>query len=637
MQSHRPRQIILKFLRSAPLRVVLIVPFALQTIAAVGVVGYLSFHNGQRAINGLADQLLGEVSRRIHQNLQTYLATPSAINQTNHNLLNQRLLTLDNLAPWELHLLQQVKIYHPAILYIGVGNTKGEYRSGEQLDDATLRLNFADDATGFRSYWVSPSGKRQSLDASFPAFRLRQRTEYQSIAKALKPIWTPIFTSLLQPTLLIARADPIVNAQNRFEGFVIASFRLDSIGRFLDQLTIGKTGQAFVIDRQGRLLATSTGEIPFRDRGHIRELIPATDSQNVLTQATAKYLEQSGSIAKGATTLQSFRLKINQEPQHLAVLPFRDEYGLDWFIVVVIPESDFMAQIHANNQITLLLCLGSAAIAIGLGIFSARWITRPLLELNVAAKKIMQGDWHQQIAVSRQDEVGELAHSFNQMLQQLQQSFAAMENLNQELSASKDQLARYNRSLETQIAERTEALEQANRELERLATTDSLTQVANRRRFDDYLQQQWSHTSRSQSPLSLILCDVDYFKRYNDHYGHQLGDECLKQVAQAIRDALQRSTDLAARYGGEEFGIILPYSDLNGAMLVAEAIQTKIQELQCPHSRSEVSSYITVSMGIASLTPERSLSPKTLLKAADAALYQAKTQGRNRYAIGQVD
>jgi len=636
MQPKRFSHIPAKLLGKVPLRAVLVIPFVVQVITAVGVVGYLSFQNGQRATHSLADQLLLETGYRIHQNLHSYLATPSAINRTNHNLIKLRILNLQNLDQWNQYLLEQVQIYHPTILYIGVGNTQGEYRSGEQLDDLSLRSNIANDSVGFRSYEVNKAGQRLGLKSTIPAFRLHQRQEYQSIAQAPKAIWTPVFTSLLQPTLLIARADPIFSPQQKFQGFTIASFRLDSIGRFLNGLTIGKAGQAFVIDRQGRLLATSTKEFPFRDHQTSRELIQATDSTTPLIRATAQYLQQTNVFAQKLNSPQQFEIDIERQHHHFVVLPFRDDYGLDWFIVVVIPESDFMTQIHANNQTTLLLCIGSAVIAIGLGILAARWVTQPLLELNAAAKKIAKGDWSQEITVHRHDEVGELAHSFNQMAQQLQYSFAEMETLNQALTSSKDQLATYNRSLEVQIHERTEALERANRELERLATTDSLTQLANRRRFDEYLSQEWNHALRSQTHLSLILCDVDYFKRYNDYYGHQTGDECLKGVAQAIRQALQRSTDLAAQYGGEEFGIILPYSDVVGATLVAQSIQRQVQQLKCLHARSEVSQHITVSLGIASVIPHLLLSPNDLLAAADLALYEAKTQGRDRYCVQQI-
>lgn len=172
-------------------------------------------------------------------------------------------------------------------------------------------------------------------------------------------------------------------------------------------------------------------------------------------------------------------------------------------------------------------------------------------------------------------------------------------------------------------------LEQANQELKRLATSDGLTHVANRRHFDEYLNQEWQRMQREQAPLSLILCDIDFFKAFNDTYGHQMGDECLRQVAAQLQAAARRSIDLAARYGGEEFALILPNTDMEGAIQVAQDIQTSIQDLAIPHRKSHVGEIVTVSMGVATTIPVPFVAPQMLIEAADRALYAAKDYGRN--------
>ncbi|MGL5063094.1 MAG: sensor domain-containing diguanylate cyclase [Microcoleus sp.] len=186
-------------------------------------------------------------------------------------------------------------------------------------------------------------------------------------------------------------------------------------------------------------------------------------------------------------------------------------------------------------------------------------------------------------------------------------------------------------------AELYEQLQAANQKLELLASLDELTQLANRRRFDQYLEMQWRSQAREQTPLSLILCDIDSFKSYNDTYGHPGGDKCLRQVAGAIAEAVKRPSDLAARYGGEEFAIILPNTKINGALQVAEQIQAKIAALQVPHAASVVSQYVTVSLGVASMVPTSDLGIEILIAAADRALYQAKAQGRDRIQVYQQD
>lgn len=173
-------------------------------------------------------------------------------------------------------------------------------------------------------------------------------------------------------------------------------------------------------------------------------------------------------------------------------------------------------------------------------------------------------------------------------------------------------------------------LHQLNQELQSLASLDELTRIANRRCFDKYLEREWLRLAREQAPLSLILCDIDYFKLYNDSYGHQVGDECLQRVAQAIKSALQRSTDLVARYGGEEFVVILPHTTVDGAIHVAEKIRAAVKAMDIVHVQSSVSKYVTLSLGAACVVPECDSSPSILIVTADRALYQAKAQGRDR-------
>lgn len=171
-------------------------------------------------------------------------------------------------------------------------------------------------------------------------------------------------------------------------------------------------------------------------------------------------------------------------------------------------------------------------------------------------------------------------------------------------------------------------LSQANLKLQQLSAVDGLTQVANRYRFDTYLQEQWNRLLRSQDLLSLILCDVDFFKQYNDLYGHQQGDKCLQMVAGAIKEALKRPDDLVARYGGEEFAVILPNTSLKGTLTIAERIRDTVKALEIPHLGSN-HQIVTLSLGIASIIPQVSLSPQALIQEADQALYIAKAKGRD--------
>ncbi|MEH1919251.1 PAS domain S-box protein [Nostoc sp.] len=177
----------------------------------------------------------------------------------------------------------------------------------------------------------------------------------------------------------------------------------------------------------------------------------------------------------------------------------------------------------------------------------------------------------------------------------------------------------------------------ANEELQRLATLDGLTQIANRRRFDEYLESEWQRLKREQLSLSLILLDVDFFKLYNDTYGHLGGDDCLRQLASALKNIVKRPADLVARYGGEEFTIILPNTEIQGAIYVAQTIGQAVRDLAIPHAQSRVCDRVTVSLGVVSIVPNSEISPPDLINAADKALYVAKQQGRDRvHAVSVV-
>jgi len=178
-------------------------------------------------------------------------------------------------------------------------------------------------------------------------------------------------------------------------------------------------------------------------------------------------------------------------------------------------------------------------------------------------------------------------------------------------------------------------LEQSNAELKKLSCLDGLTGIANRRRLDEFLRLECLRSARDGSPMSLILIDIDFFKPYNDHYGHLAGDECLRRVARGLDEAVQRASDLIARYGGEEFAVVLPNTDLNGAKRIASELCEKIRSLAIPHEYSQAADIVTISMGVVSRVACENLSPADLINLADAALYEAKESGRNRYIVAE--
>jgi adenylate cyclase len=425
------------FLPRPGIRAVVIVPFVLQILTAVGLVGYFSFRNGQRAVSDLSTQLRSEVSDRIHLYINNFVSLPPRINQASEEVVSRRMLNLSSLDQVEQYIMLQMKL-HPAVSYIAYGNPEGKLRGGERKANGTMTLDHSDDPkkADYRTYELTGKGDRRLLEILPQPYDARIRPWYQAAIAARKPVWGSVYLWVNTQELSVPAVHPVYQ-NGKLQGVFSTEFLLSNISQFLHTLKIGKTGKTFVIERSGLLIASSTDEKPFRlaADGKTQERLNVRDSQDALTHATAQYLiTKFGSFDK-IQTRQQLDFNFQGAPQLVQVQPFTDGKGLDWLTVVVIPEADFMEQIHSNTRSTIWLCLGAATLATVLGIYTSRWITKPILRLSQASQAIAEGDLEQRVTVDRQDELGILALSFNKMAAQLKSSFEELEVRVQERTA----------------------------------------------------------------------------------------------------------------------------------------------------------------------------------------------------------
>ncbi|MBE9102114.1 PAS domain S-box protein [filamentous cyanobacterium LEGE 07170] len=415
-----------------PLRVIFIVTVISQLIAAVGLVGYLSFRNGQKAVSDLASQLRRELSARIERELQGYFAIPHDINRLNADAFARGDLDVIGGTRGESQLYQQI-VVSPTIAFVYCGSEQsGEFFGVlRSPDDGSVVVSYGNAANQYlRNYYrLDVSGNRTFLlwQADTP-FDARTRPWYRQAAASERAIWTDIYIAFTTGLPNITAALPVYDRSGRRLLGVCATDVVlpEEFRSFLRNLEIGQNGQAFLIDRDGDLISTSTDEPLMIGNGEDAQPLPAHESSNELVRESAQYLlSQFGSFdsIRGA---QQLDFKQSGQRQFLQVVPFRDRYGLDWLIVVVVPETDFMAQIHANNRNTLLLCLITAGVAIAIGILTARWITRPILKISQAADRLAKGDQVESISPSPVTELDTLASSFNRMTGQLKSSFDAL-------------------------------------------------------------------------------------------------------------------------------------------------------------------------------------------------------------------
>ena len=423
-----------------PLRTVLIVPFVLQIVGAVGLVGYLSFMNGQKAVNDLATRLRGEISDRIDQHLDTYFATPHQINQINRDAIDLGLLSLSDFQSTGRYFWKQMKVFD--VGYICYGNTKGEYIGVERLENGSLLINEVSQSNPGKLYIYETDhqGNRTKLQG---VKNWNPHTEewYTDAVKAGKPIWSQIYPWEDKPDIIsISASYPIYNQKKKIVGVLSIDHLLSQISSYLSNLKVSKSGKTFILERNGLLVASSTSERPFKVVNGEAKRVKASESKDPLIRLTTEYLTRHFSNLTQIDRSQQLNFQIAGQRQFIQVTPWRDQLGLDWLIVVVVPEADFMAQINANTHTTIALCLAALVVAIIFCILTARWVTRPILRLNAAAKALAQGQWEQLVEVERSDELGELAQSFGTMSGQLKQLFTTLEANNAEMKTLNEAL-----------------------------------------------------------------------------------------------------------------------------------------------------------------------------------------------------
>jgi HAMP domain-containing protein len=416
---------IIRFFGRIPLRFILITPFVMIILATAGLIGYLSFRNSQRAVNDLAAQLHSETASRINQQLDAYLQTPLLSNNLNLDAIRLKQLNVDDQDALKLHFLAQMQRF-PAIVALTYAAEDRLYSAITWRDSygVDLGVAFVSAATdnAIEGYAVTPQGDIGEPVLSIPDYDPRVRPWYQAAVQAGQQTWTPIYLWTSEDVGIDAVV-PVYGDDGRLTGVMDTSLTLSGIGDFLQNVRVSPHGGAFIVDDQGLLVASSTILKPYTSSGESVTRLSALDGGDPAMRAAAEHLLNRFGDWPSIHTSEPFRFDVAGKREFAQVTLYQNN-GLQWWLVVMIPESDFMGQINASNRSTLLL-IGIALIAaVVVTTLMARWVTRPILQLNRASKALAAGQWSQIVAINRRDEVGELAHSFNTMAEQQQALFA---------------------------------------------------------------------------------------------------------------------------------------------------------------------------------------------------------------------
>lgn len=469
-------------LKNNSLQMVLLVPLLGMTVIAVVLTGYISFRNGQQAVNQVAHQLRNEINSRIHEHLLVFYDMPSRINQANANAFSRGILDVKDQEILERHFWEQVQVFD-SVTSINFGNTEGGLANAgrEGAEGALYVIATEGFASGpFHKYATDNQGQRAWLLETLPDFDARERPWYSDAVEKGSETWSEVYVLFTGQDMALTLSRPVYDSRQQLLGVTAVNIFLGHLGDFLAGLNIGQTGQSFIMERSGLLIATSTGEKPFSAEvagtGNPYR-VEAGESAEPLTCGAAVALAEEfggyGAISHG----QPFEFRLDGRRQLGKVTPFQDPAGLDWLIVTVIPEGDFMAEIHANNRDTIILMLFSLGAIMAVGVIITGKIINPISQLNLAAGALAEGKWDQAIPDnSGIREINALSYSFNHMAGQLQQVVAGLTLEVAERQRAEEKMADYAVELEELYQQLDEEMDKA-RQMHEQNMADALPEV----------------------------------------------------------------------------------------------------------------------------------------------------------------
>lgn len=580
------------------LKTVLIVPFILQIGLVILITGWLSFQNGYRSIENITNKLSQEIASNIKLHIQDYLDVPHQFNQSQESIFQRQWLKGEDLNGIGGFLVQQIHTKH-SLQYTAWGNEQGQYVGISKVDLQGYEIELVEDPTTqeYRIYKIGLDGQRGKLLRLSSAYDPRTRPWYREAKQAGIARWSSIYVWFDNSKTAIDAVLPIYSNEKEFIGVLDTPISLSEISSFLKGLQIGETGIAFILERDGKLVASSTQDVTSRSQDGKIERVNAIESKDKTIATIAKVLTSKSGGFTNLREQQNYAIDVESDRHFLQLLPFQDKRGLDWLIVIDIPARDFTESFFTVSKWTLVISTAIVVTAFVILLGTANLVVNRIMKMIQQANAIANGEWQSPMSEIGTTELKLLAKSFNQMSSQLQSSF--------------DQI-KYT------------------------ASHDLLTRLPNRITFLDALKAEISKQNnvnqsehKSDELFAILFFDLDNFKRINDSFGHIMGDMLLRDVTERIQSILQPE-DLLSRFGGDEFTILL--RNLNSSQSATVIAQKIVLALRQPFLISGDTIFVSTSIGISVSTSNYEL-PDSYLRDADTAMYFAKKGGKDRYEI----
>jgi diguanylate cyclase (GGDEF)-like protein len=569
------------WLRRIAIRYRLIGSLILVSVLPLLASGYISFHESSQAIKDKAQVFATEIVKQVSKNAQLRMAGIEA---------NTEALVLSDRVQTEL------------IRYASDDpDSKAQARA--EMPTLLLRAYGSFDHVN-QKYFLDKD--HQIMDSQVFSQLGRNVVQFVEKAPHLKgrPYWGTLDVWSGQKNIVILR-DIYFKANNQLAGSLFLGIKRAHFSEIFDDVNLGRGSRIYMLDaNDGSLIVEGQESAAMTNDHRVNPALLAAIRQTLQGGQSTGSMTYENTTESGTSGRQNGKF----------VTVFAAIANTPWFVVNEIPYDSLVAEARSVRDKIILMVLVCFVCVILLSYIISRSISAPLKQLVERMNPTETGSFLVQTSHEGKDELTVLSQKFSDMAQKIRLE---------------------HEQLEERVTERTHDLEEANQKLATLSTTDALTGIANRRRFDEVLASEWSRAARLGKPLALGMIDIDWFKNYNDHYGHQAGDECLRRVAEVFDACILRTGDMLARYGGEEFVFIAPGADGDNVLRIARHLCEALQAAALPHALSGFGC-VTASIGVAARVPTGNEGPETLVMAADLALYRAKAQGRNQ-VVAAID
>lgn len=594
------------------LQAFLTIPFLMIYLFIASTTGWVFYSHEKKILQDFEDLYANEIAQRNYAFLNSYFVIPQSAIKTASQLIYSGQLDVTDDEELQRYLISLSKAY-PDLSVLSFGRSNGEYFASSnnilineyQYANATKDTNFI-----LHTHKVKEDNSKGTLiNKTYNKFIATERPWYQHAINSNETSWYPIYKHFAFDTLATGISTPIYDSSNNLLGVLASDISLAKINDYLKNNSLGMNGLVFLTDAELNMVGTSTDDPIFEFIGSDYTRVNATKSSNDVIRAAGELLEKK-------MTQNSRTFKVNGNEFLLATVKYEGEQGLKLYSHIVLSESAIKDSYARGIQKSLTTAFLIVVIGAVIYLLIADFMTKPVLSMMQYAQSVEQRNW----SAKKPDyipikEINELSTTFVDV----------SENLKQLID-----------DLELRVDSRTKELQKANEKLHQLAMVDGLTGAYNRRYFDEFVEANWQSCLDNHENFSLIFCDTDQFKMYNDFYGHMMGDEVLKQLTHLLTDVIDQEQHILARYGGEEFVIALPFTNFEEANKIATAALEKITIAAIPHEKSEIAPHITISMGVVTKIPTLNYSAQQLVAEGDEQLYLAKKNGRNRIEAKQL-